>query len=81
MKLGLANPDRRVGPDPVEPEIIWKILGGPNLNIGQAIVLGVANTELPGPLVDLDAPDCGLWVALGQGTSDWTIAGTNIENP
>ncbi len=81
MKLGLANPDRRIGPDPVKPEIIWKVLGGSNLNIGQAIVLGVVDTELAGPLIDLDPPDCGLGVALSQGTSDWTIAGTDIENP
>ena len=80
MELGLANPDRGIGPDSIKLEVAGNFLGGSNLQIVEAIVLGVVDTEVPGPFIDLDSPNRGLRIAFCQGTSDRSVAGADIKN-
>ena len=63
----LADPDRRVGPDQVEPQVVRDAVGGGRAHAVESQRLGVAAGEVERPLVDVERPHGGRRASAGPG--------------
>ena len=70
VQHGLADPDRRVGPDQVEAHVVRDAVGGGRAHAVEPQRGGVAAGQVEGPLVDVEGPDRGGGGAQGQGERD-----------
>lgn len=79
MQLGLADADRRVRPDHVEPLRSLDLVGGDDLDVLDAVALGVPGAQRTGPLVDVDRRHVRRGGAAGEREGDRPATAAEVE--
>ena len=79
VQRGLANADRRVGPDGAEGEVRRYLVGGHRADVREPERLGVAAHEVESTLVDVECPDPCVRRLHRERERDRAPAATDVE--